>query len=196
MGDFYCGRRTSTVSSCAFREQGNLPTTLCTILFLRQLDRPRPLPFGQRHFLKPAVRPLKLANLIDLHNKGVCFVRRATEPVPAGDNGFLLRSIDNRPSVRSFSQLRQVCYSRADDDIPLQARKNTVMEKVLNNSRSTQAVQKGPRFSPAHPGAPRRTVPQARPQRVKTRGAPLRYVEGLNDARTTRSGFFNSLSED
>ena len=71
-----------------------------------------------------------------------------------------------------------------------------MMEKVLNNSRSTQAVQKSPRFSPAYPGAPRRAVPQARPQRVKALGVPLRYVEGLNDASTTRAGFFNSLSED
>src|SRR5688572_6922150 len=33
----------------------------------------------------------------------------------------------------------------------------------------------------------------ARPQRVKARGVPLRYVEGLNDARTTLAGFFNIL---
>jgi hypothetical protein len=52
---------------------------------------------------------------------------------------------------------------------------------------------------PPSPGAPRRTVPQARPQRVKARGVTfspaqprageqlishVRYVEGLNDART------------
>ena len=35
----------------------------------------------------------------------------------------------------------------------------------------------------------------ARPQRVKTRGVPLRYVEGLNDARTPLEGFFNILLE-
>ncbi len=33
----------------------------------------------------------------------------------------------------------------------------------------------------------------ARPQRVKARGVPLRYVEGLNDARTPLAGFFNIL---
>ena len=33
----------------------------------------------------------------------------------------------------------------------------------------------------------------ARPQRVKARGVPLWYVEGLNDARTKLAGFFNSL---
>ncbi len=33
----------------------------------------------------------------------------------------------------------------------------------------------------------------ARPQRVKTRGVPLRYVEGLNDARTKLAGFFSIL---
>src|SRR6185295_15779395 len=33
----------------------------------------------------------------------------------------------------------------------------------------------------------------ARPQRVKARGVPLRYVEGLNDARTKLGGFFSIL---
>jgi hypothetical protein len=33
----------------------------------------------------------------------------------------------------------------------------------------------------------------ARPQRVKTRGVPLRYVEGLNDARTKLADFFSTL---
>ena len=32
-----------------------------------------------------------------------------------------------------------------------------------------------------------------RPQRVKARGVPLWYVEGLNDARTKLADFFNSL---
>ena len=84
------------------------PSALYTILFLRQLDRPRPLPLGQRHFLKPAVRSLKLTNHIDLHNKGVCLVRRATEPVPAGGSGFILTpSILDHASI-SYSHLSQV----------------------------------------------------------------------------------------
>jgi hypothetical protein len=33
----------------------------------------------------------------------------------------------------------------------------------------------------------------ARPQRVKARGVPLGYVEGLNDARTLLAGFFSIL---
>ncbi|MCE3223657.1 MAG: hypothetical protein K0S58_1837 [Nitrospira sp.] len=33
----------------------------------------------------------------------------------------------------------------------------------------------------------------ARPQRVKSRDVPLRYVEGLNDARTPLAAFFSSL---
>ena len=33
----------------------------------------------------------------------------------------------------------------------------------------------------------------ARPQRVKARGVPLRYVEGLNDARTMLADFFSIL---
>ena len=36
-------------------------------------------------------------------------------------------------------------------------------------------------------------VRPARPQRVKDRGVPLRYVEGLNDARTPLAGFFSIL---
>ena len=43
---------------------------------------------------------------------------------------------------------------------------------------SSQAVQKGR---------------PARPQRVKARGVPLGYVEGLNDARTLLEGFFSVL---
>jgi len=34
----------------------------------------------------------------------------------------------------------------------------------------------------------------ARPQRVKARGVPLWYVEGLNDARTKLAAFFSILS--
>ena len=48
-----------------------------------------------------------------------------------------------------------------------------------NNSRIVP--QKAQKFRPA------------RPQRAKTRGVPLRYVEGLNDARTTLAGFFSIL---
>jgi len=33
----------------------------------------------------------------------------------------------------------------------------------------------------------------ARPQRVKARGIPSWYVEGLNDARTTLADFFSAL---
>jgi len=36
-------------------------------------------------------------------------------------------------------------------------------------------------------------VRPARPQRVKARGVPLRYVEGLNDARTPLADFFSIL---
>ncbi len=36
-------------------------------------------------------------------------------------------------------------------------------------------------------------VRPARPQRVKGRGVPLGYVEGLNDARTTLVDFFSIL---
>src|SRR5437868_11213554 len=43
------------------------------------------------------------------------------------------------------------------------------------------------RFQDAQTGRP------ARPQRVKVRGVPLRYVEGLNDARTLLAGCFSIL---
>jgi hypothetical protein len=36
----------------------------------------------------------------------------------------------------------------------------------------------------------------ARPQRVKARGVPSGYVEGLNDARTMLAGFFSILGND
>ena len=36
----------------------------------------------------------------------------------------------------------------------------------------------------------------ARPQRVKGRGVPLRYVEGLNDASTMLADFFSILLRD
>ena len=36
-------------------------------------------------------------------------------------------------------------------------------------------------------------VPPARPQRVKARGVPVGYVEGLNDARTPLADFFSIL---
>jgi hypothetical protein len=39
-------------------------------------------------------------------------------------------------------------------------------------------------------------APPSRPQRVKARGVPFGYVEGLNDARTKLEGFFNILPED
>ena len=46
---------------------------------------------------------------------------------------------------------------------------------------------------PPSPGVPRRAVPQARPQRVKDRGVPSGYVEGLNDVRTLLADFFSIL---
>ena len=49
---------------------------------------------------------------------------------------------------------------------------------VWESRTTTQAAQKGR---------------PARPQRVKARGVPSWYVEGLNDARTTLVDFFSSL---
>ena len=48
--------------------------------------------------------------------------------------------------------------------------------------------------APAEPQAALKGRP-ARSQRVKARGLALRYIEGLNDARTPVAGFFNSLLE-
>src|SRR6185436_7765062 len=101
----------STATSCAFQEQGKFPTALR--LLSRQLDRPRPLPFGQRHFLKPTVRPLKLPNHIDLHNKWVRLVRQATEPIPAGSSRFLNGPLILGHAFVSVSPLSRVCYSLA-----------------------------------------------------------------------------------
>ena len=36
----------------------------------------------------------------------------------------------------------------------------------------------------------------ARPQRVRARGVPLRYVEGLKEARTKLAGFFSTMLGD
>jgi hypothetical protein len=52
------------------------------------------------------------------------------------------------------------------------------MQIEMGAPRIQQAVQKGR---------------SARPQRVKGRGVPLGYVEGLNDASTPLAGCFNSL---
>jgi hypothetical protein len=56
-----------------------------------------------------------------------------------------------------------------------------------------QDAQKVQTSHPPNPGAPRRAFPQARPQRVKARGVPLGYVEGLNEARTKLGRFFSVL---
>ena len=55
-------------------------------------------------------------------------------------------------------------------------------------------------FDGPHVGHTRRMLTQgaqkgcpARPQRVKSRGYPLGYVEGLNDARTLLADFFSIL---
>jgi len=56
-----------------------------------------------------------------------------------------------------------------------------------------QDAQKGHGSHPRSPGAPRRAVPQARPQRAKRRRRTLRYVEPLSEARTTLADFFSIL---
>src|SRR5574341_1467034 len=110
LGDSYCGRRTSTASSCAFREQGNLPTVLHLHSLFRQLDRPCPLPFRQLHFLIPAIRPLKLPHLIHLHDEGIGFVRLAAEPVPPSFGRLVLRPLIGRHS--SFCRVLSPPYNR------------------------------------------------------------------------------------
>jgi hypothetical protein len=62
-----------------------------------------------------------------------------------------------------------------------------------NRSTFPQDAQKGQTSHPPNPGAPRRALSHARPQRVKTRGVPSRYVEDLNDARTPLADFFSIL---
>ena len=52
---------------------------------------------------------------------------------------------------------------------------------------TTTLLQDAQTVQPSNPpklGASRRTLTQAMPQRVKALNVPLRYVEGLNDART------------
>ncbi len=58
-----------------------------------------------------------------------------------------------------------------------------------------QDAQKGQTFHPPNPGAPRRAIPQARPQRAKRRRRTLRCVELLSEARTPLADFFSFLLE-
>ena len=61
---------------------------------------------------------------------------------------------------------------------------------------SQQDAQKGQTSHPPNPGAPRRALPQARPQRAKRRRRTLRYVEVLSEARTPLAAFFSILLSD
>ena len=83
-------------------------------LFLRLFDGPRPFPFGEYRLLKPAIRPLKLADLVHLHNKGICLMCQAPEPIPTGCNGFRLGPSILGHLPASFSFFLRVCYSPAD----------------------------------------------------------------------------------
>ena len=89
----------SEAARCA--SMGEHLALLASILW--RLDRPRPLPFGQRHFLKPTVRPLKLARLVHLHNKRVCLMRLPSKPVSTGGARFRLGPLIARHSLLSFS---------------------------------------------------------------------------------------------
>src|SRR6266850_4600276 len=56
-----------------------------------------------------------------------------------------------------------------------------------------QDAQKGQTSHTPNPGAPRRALSQARPQRAKRRRRTLRYVELLSEARTLLADFFSFL---
>jgi hypothetical protein len=58
---------------------------------------------------------------------------------------------------------------------------------------TAQDAEKGHTSHPPKPGAPRRAIPRARPQRAKRRRRTLRYVELLSEARTPLVDFFNIL---
>ena len=96
------------------------------LLFFRQLDRPRPFPFGQLHFLKTTVRPLKLADLVHLDNKGVCFMSQAAEPIPARGSGFL-----HSPSIFDHGQFP---FRRSSEsDTVWQGVDVALLEKVVDS---------------------------------------------------------------
>ena len=57
----------------------------------------------------------------------------------------------------------------------------------------TQAVQNGHSSYPPNPGAPGRTIPQARLQQANVGVVRVSYVENLSAARTTPADVFNSL---
>jgi hypothetical protein len=64
-------------------------------------------------------------------------------------------------------------------------RKNYVGTHAYRRSRTARQHEHGSQAA--------QKVRPARPQRVKARGVPLGYVEGLNDARTLLADFFSSL---
>jgi hypothetical protein len=53
--------------------------------------------------LKPAVRPLKLARLVDLHNKQTCLMHLPSEPVSTGRARLCLDPLIAYHSLLSFS---------------------------------------------------------------------------------------------
>ena len=65
--------------------------------------------------------------------------------------------------------------------------------RTIPSRQAKQDAQTGQTSHPPTPGAPRHALSQARPQRVQARGVPLRYVEGLSDARTMLATGFSIL---
>jgi len=67
--------------------------------------------------------------------------------------------------------------------------------RLGQQENTAQDAQKGQTSHPPNPGAPRRALSHARPQRAKWRRRTLRYVEPLSEARTPLADFFSILSD-
>ena len=68
-----------------------------------------------------------------------------------------------------------------------------LMARLGQQENTWQDAQKRLAFSATRPWRAKTRLSQTRPQRVKARGVPMRYVEGLNDARTKLADFFSIL---
>ena len=173
------------------------------LVVFRQLNRSRPLPFGQRHFLIPAVRPLKLSDLVHFHDERVGFVRRAPKPIPSGHSRLFESPLIARHLLDPLVLPHAVCYSLLHVRLhPIMSR--LPIEDVLSDLR--QSLIRSPNgLLTAPPGAGKTTrVPLAlldapwlqdkkllmlEPRRLATRAAAHRMATMLNERSGETVGY-------
>ncbi|MDQ1291693.1 MAG: ATP-dependent helicase HrpB, partial [Nitrospirota bacterium] len=124
------------------------------------MNRSGPFPFGQRHFLIPAIRPLKLSDLVHFHDKRVGFVRRAPKPIPTSHSRLFESPLIARHLLDPLVLPHAVCYSLLHVRLhPIMSR--LPIEDVLSDLR--QSLIRSPNgLLTAPPGAGKTTrVPLA-----------------------------------